>query len=189
MFGIVTALLERDGGRGKGTACSRKGSGKGQVIDCAMTDGLAQAATLPFKFMMAQTWSETSGENMLDGGAYYYGTYTCKDSSGYVAVGPLECVYAVYVWCGVAQRERGLRLMSACPLTRRVECALHAHSNATNENMKRRPKFFEVFEQTLSRCGALPEGASLPPQDDRNRWDEGRDMLSAAFLTKTRDEW
>ena len=57
-----------------------------------MTDGLAQAATLPFKFMMAGAWSETSGENMLDGGAYYYGSYACKGGSGYIAVGPLECV-------------------------------------------------------------------------------------------------
>ena len=43
-------------------------------------------------------------------------------------------------------------------------------------------------------CGALLERlgldpAEMPPQDDRDRWDEGRERLRAVFASRSRDDW
>ncbi len=76
-FGVVCAVLE-----------SRR-SGKGQVVDAAMTDGAALLSAMMYGFKAAGRWSNRRGENLLDGGAPYYGTYACADGK-YVAIGALE---------------------------------------------------------------------------------------------------
>jgi alpha-methylacyl-CoA racemase len=75
--GILAALHER------GT------SGRGQVVDAAIVDGVlslmthAQASTLRGQF------TDERGSNLLDGGAPHYGTYRTADGR-YVAVGSIE---------------------------------------------------------------------------------------------------
>jgi alpha-methylacyl-CoA racemase len=76
-MGIAFALLER------------ARSGKGQVIDAAMTDGAAHIASFLFKFRSIGHWSDDRGTNFLDGGAPFYDTYLTKDGK-YVAVGAIE---------------------------------------------------------------------------------------------------
>lgn len=76
-FGIVCAVLE----------ASR--SGKGQVVDAAMTDGSALLASSMFGFKAAGMWSNQRGENLLDGAAHFYDTYECADGR-YVSVGAIE---------------------------------------------------------------------------------------------------
>lgn len=75
--GILAALLET----------SR--SGKGQVIDAAMTDGTALLMTLAYGLHAAGQWSDTPGSNMLDGGAHFYDCYTCADGK-FISIGPIE---------------------------------------------------------------------------------------------------
>jgi crotonobetainyl-CoA:carnitine CoA-transferase CaiB-like acyl-CoA transferase len=43
------------------------------------------------------------------------------------------------------------------------------------------------FAQFLELLGIDP--STMPPQDDRDRWPEGREQLRKLFLTRTRDEW
>lgn len=43
------------------------------------------------------------------------------------------------------------------------------------------------YAEFLSRLGLSRE--DLPPQEDRSRWEEGRKILAAAFLRRSRDEW
>ncbi|MDQ2727104.1 MAG: CoA transferase [Actinomycetota bacterium] len=75
-FGMVCGMLE----------ASR--SGEGQVIDAAMVDGAALLAAMVWGFKSAGFWGER-GTNLLDGGAWYYGTYETEDG-GYVSFGSLE---------------------------------------------------------------------------------------------------
>ncbi len=64
-------------------------SGKGQVVDAAMCDGVTNMLTL-FHSMRAQgLWHEKPRTNLLDGGAHFYRTYECKDGR-YMAIGALE---------------------------------------------------------------------------------------------------
>ncbi|MFT4256928.1 MAG: CaiB/BaiF CoA-transferase family protein [Pseudoxanthomonas sp.] len=76
-FGIACALLEA--GR----------SGRGQVVDAAMTDGAALLSAVAYAFKAGGTWSNERAANLLDGGAPFYACYACQDGK-FVAVGAIE---------------------------------------------------------------------------------------------------
>jgi alpha-methylacyl-CoA racemase len=89
--GVLSALLE----------ASRSGSG--QVVDAAMTDGAALMSALMYGMKAAGQWSNHRGENMLDGGAFFYYTYACADGR-FVAVGAIEPQFYALLRerCGIA---------------------------------------------------------------------------------------
>jgi alpha-methylacyl-CoA racemase len=66
-----------------------RASGRGCVIDCAMTEGAALLAAAIDGFRAAGLWGAPRGGNFLDGGAPFYRTYACADG-GFVAVGAIE---------------------------------------------------------------------------------------------------
>jgi alpha-methylacyl-CoA racemase len=76
-FGVACALFE-----------ARK-SGRGQVIDAAMTDGAAVLTTALHWMLAAGTWNEARGTNRLDSGAHFYDVYATADGR-YVSVGSIE---------------------------------------------------------------------------------------------------
>ncbi len=76
-MGVCAALVEA----GK--------SGKGQVIDVAMSDGAASLMTMFYGFRASGMWSEKRYDNMLDGGAHFYDTYETKDGK-FVSIGSIE---------------------------------------------------------------------------------------------------
>lgn len=64
-------------------------SGQGQVVDCAMLDGVAQLMSAFQAFRQQGTWTTNRQDNIVDGGAPFYGTYETSDGR-YVAVGAIE---------------------------------------------------------------------------------------------------
>ena len=89
--GVLAALLEA------------KTTGKGRVVDAAMTDGSALLMSL-FQALGARgLWNEARGSNLLDGGAPFYRCYACGDGR-FVAVGALEPQFyaALIVGLGLA---------------------------------------------------------------------------------------
>ena len=76
-FGILCALHHA------------RGSGVGQVVDAAMTDGAALLSSMMYGMHAAGAWSNRRGENMLDGGAHFYGCYACADGR-HVSIGSIE---------------------------------------------------------------------------------------------------
>jgi alpha-methylacyl-CoA racemase len=70
---------------------SRAGSGVGQVVDAALTDGAAYASSFLFSSFnqIPMMWPGQRGCNLLDSGCPYYNTYRTKDGR-YMAVGALE---------------------------------------------------------------------------------------------------
>ena len=77
LAGVLAALIERNT------------SGKGQVIDAAMTDGTASLLSPFFGLMAMNMWTTNRESNKLDGGAHYYGCYVCADDK-YVSIGSIE---------------------------------------------------------------------------------------------------
>lgn len=75
--GILAALVERSS------------SGRGQVIDVAMVDGVSILSQQILSLTELGRWNPTRGSNTLDGGAPYYDVYECADGK-YVAVAALE---------------------------------------------------------------------------------------------------
>lgn len=68
---------------------SARSTGRGQVVDAAMTDGAALLMAPIYAMMARGRWQPERGVNMLDGAAPWYDTYACADG-GFVAVGPIE---------------------------------------------------------------------------------------------------
>jgi alpha-methylacyl-CoA racemase len=64
-------------------------SGAGQVVDCAMCDGVTTMLSMFHSFTARGVWHDEPGTNLLDGGAHFYGTYECADGR-YIAVGAIE---------------------------------------------------------------------------------------------------
>ncbi|MEW2573880.1 CaiB/BaiF CoA-transferase family protein [Streptomyces sp. NPDC047070] len=75
-FGILAALWES------------RASGKGQVVDAAMSEGAALLGTAFFGYRQTGVWHER-GSNIVDSGAPYYDAYETADGK-WVAVGGME---------------------------------------------------------------------------------------------------
>lgn len=75
--GVLAALVEA------------RATGRGRVVDAAMTEGAALLTGLFHGLSAAGMWSGERGANLLDGGAPFYRCYACRDG-GFVAVGALE---------------------------------------------------------------------------------------------------
>ncbi len=77
LVGILAALHEA------------KTSGRGQVVDAAISDGVVNLMGNFVGHAMRGIFNEKRGDNMLDGGAPYYGAYETSDGQ-YVSIGPIE---------------------------------------------------------------------------------------------------
>lgn len=75
--GVLAAVIEA------------RASGKGQVVDAAMCDGVSSMLTMFHSLRALGRWTDQPRTNLLDGGAHFYRTYQCKDGR-YMAVGALE---------------------------------------------------------------------------------------------------
>lgn len=64
-------------------------TGKGQVVDAAMTDGAASLMTIMYGLFAQGFWRDQRGVNLLDGAAPFYDTYETQDGK-HVAVAPIE---------------------------------------------------------------------------------------------------
>jgi alpha-methylacyl-CoA racemase len=76
-FGVVCALLEA------------RTSGKGQVVDAAMTDGAALLGAMMYGLRAFGSWNDEREANLLDGGAPFYDSYACADGK-FITIGSLE---------------------------------------------------------------------------------------------------
>jgi alpha-methylacyl-CoA racemase len=76
-FGLLAGVIEA------------RNSGKGQVIDCAMSDGAASLMAMFYGFKAAGAWKDERRANMLDGGAHFYDTYQCADGK-WISIGSIE---------------------------------------------------------------------------------------------------
>jgi len=76
-MGMLAAIIEA------------RASGKGQVVDAAMVDGVASLMTSIFGLHAAGIMTTERGTNSNDSGAYYYDSYQCKDGR-WVSIAPIE---------------------------------------------------------------------------------------------------
>ena len=76
-FGIVCALFE----------CTK--SGKGQVIDAAIVDGVAHMQSLIHAFRAMGLWKDEPSQNFFANTSHFYETFLCADGK-HLAVGAIE---------------------------------------------------------------------------------------------------
>jgi alpha-methylacyl-CoA racemase len=68
---------------------SARATGKGQVVDAAMTDGAASLTAMFWGMRAAGIWQDKRDANLLDGGAHFYDTYETSDGQ-WVSIGSIE---------------------------------------------------------------------------------------------------
>ncbi len=95
VVGVLAALQERTT------------SGRGQVVDAAMVDGVAVLSQMLWSFRAQGLWADERGTNALDGGAPFYDTYPCRDGR-YVAVGAIEPQFFAALLAGLGIDGEGL---------------------------------------------------------------------------------
>lgn len=66
-----------------------RATGQGQVVDCAITDGVAHLMAMITGMAGQGAWSDRRQANLLDGAAPYYTVYECA-CGGHLAVGAIE---------------------------------------------------------------------------------------------------
>ncbi|MEE2768964.1 MAG: CaiB/BaiF CoA-transferase family protein [Actinomycetota bacterium] len=76
-FGMVCALVES------------RASGRGQVVDAAMVDGVASLMSAFFGMMSSGFHTPERGVNLLDTGAHFYDVYQCADGE-WISLGAIE---------------------------------------------------------------------------------------------------
>ena len=64
-------------------------SGRGQVVDASIVDGTSALMGMLLGMRSAGRWQGGRGENLLDGGAHFYGVYECADGR-FISVGAIE---------------------------------------------------------------------------------------------------
>jgi alpha-methylacyl-CoA racemase len=66
-----------------------KATGKGQVIDCAMTEGSAILSAMTWGLYAQGSWRDERGTNIIDTGSHFYDTYETADRK-WIAIGAIE---------------------------------------------------------------------------------------------------
>ena len=77
-----------------------RASGRGQVVDVAMTDGVAALSSLFHGLAASGLWMNARGLNLLDGSKPFYRCYACADGR-HVAVGALEPAFFARLLVGL----------------------------------------------------------------------------------------
>ncbi|HVL77589.1 MAG TPA: CaiB/BaiF CoA-transferase family protein [Noviherbaspirillum sp.] len=94
-FGVASALLQA------------RASGRGQVVDAAMTEGAGLLATMISGMQAAGRWNEARGTNLLDSGAPWYDCYETLDGR-HMAVGAIEPKFYAQLLQGLGLAQEAL---------------------------------------------------------------------------------
>ena len=94
-YGVVCALLEA------------RRTGRGQVVDTAMVDGVASLAAVFYSMAASGFHGPERGSNLFDGGAPFYAVYGCADGRS-VSVAPIEPHFYALLLDGLGMAEEDL---------------------------------------------------------------------------------
>ena len=164
-----------------------KQSGQGQVVDAAMTDGVASLASVFYGLQASGMHTTELGANLFDGGSPFYAIYECADG-GYMSIAPIEPhFYALMLeTIGIDQSE----LPPQYDRTRwpEVKAVLQARFLE-----KTRGEWCEILEGT--DCCAAPvlsfdEARAYPHHADRGTFtgDAGTEVVPVPLLSRTPGE-
>lgn len=76
-FGLLAAII------------SAQATGRGQIVDCAMTEGSAVLMAMIYSLRAQGLWADERGANLFDSGSHFYDTYETADGK-FVSIGSVE---------------------------------------------------------------------------------------------------
>ena len=171
--GVLLALLHRGS------------SGKGQVVNANMVDGVGYLGTFPRLLQKTPMWDGERGANTLDGGAPYYGCYECRDAGAYMSVGALEPQFFAALLQGLH-----LKVEDVCPgkLNRTDNRSWPYMREVFNRKFKEktRKEWEEVFDGTDACCVPVLE---LGEMEEANYEQRAAVELTVSPSKKIEDVW
>ena len=191
-FGVLAAIFER------------MTSGKGQVIDAAMVDGVSLLMTTYYGLFAQGKWSLERGTNFIDSGSHFFEVYETADG-GYISIGAYEPKFYenLLAACGLEDTIRPPRPVGQSRLAR-DEGATRGRSSSRRRGTNgascsttpkfallrssrspRRPTIHITSRGARSR--STPGSSSLPPHRDSSaRPLRSRDPLHDRASTRMR---
>ena len=166
VFGILSAVI------------ARGQTGKGQVVDAAMVDGVPALMGLIHMLMAKGMWIDGKRQsNMLDGGLACYRTYETSDN-GHMSVGPLEPQFFA-----ILAEKTGLNAeLAGQYMNPKVQPDLHRELEGIFKT-KTRAEWSEIFDGT-DACVApvltMKEAADHPHMKDREVFFEADGIFQSA---------
>ena len=152
-----------------------RSSGRGDVVDVAMTDGVGILMSMFVALRQQGAWSDSRGENLLDGAAPFYRCYECADGR-HVAVGAIEPRFFHQLLVGLAldpativQGDRaawdGLARLLAERFARRTRDEWTRHFEGTDACVTPVLSISEAMAHPANRARAshVPVGGLLHP--------------------------
>ena len=88
-------------------AMEARQSGRGQVVDAAIIDGVSNLMSAFQALRHHGSWQNERGSNFIDGGAHFYGTYETQDGK-FIAVGALEPPFYAALLDGMGLSDEAL---------------------------------------------------------------------------------
>lgn len=147
-------------------------TGLGEFVDVSMTDGAFAMNTVALAAINKTGNSPKRGADMLSGALPNYRIYKCRDGK-YLAVGALEPQFFMRVLAGV---------WDSVPAALRKPIQQLAPAKKATSNTGKQTN---SGNQSLSRITAIPND----PRKAQLLLTPAHWALSAAFKTKTRDQW
>ena len=152
-------------------------TGKGQVVDAAMTDCATYLGSLFHHFYEAGKWEDRREANLLDGGAHFYGSYECADGK-FVAIGSIEPQFYQLLLDKTGTAERiGHEQMDKPNWSKMREILCDAFLTKT------RNEWCEIMEGTdvcFAPVLTLAESRAHPHQIERNVFVESGGVVQVA---------
>ncbi len=171
-FGVVCALWEA------------KQSGKGQVVDAAMTDGVASLASVFYGMQASGVHTTDLGTNLFDGGSPFYAIYECADG-GHMSIAPIEPHFYALMLETIGVDQSTLPAQYDRERWPEVKATIQAKMLE-----KTRDEWCEILEGT--DCCAAPvlsfdEARVYPHHADRGTFagDTGTEVVPVPILSRT----
>ncbi|MCK0141050.1 CaiB/BaiF CoA-transferase family protein [Aliiroseovarius sp. F20344] len=133
-----------------------KTTGKGQVVDAAITDGTAHLMAMIYSLYGSGIWADEREANLLDGGAPFYAVYECA-CGGHMSVGALEAKFYAELLERIGLADAGLpeqHDVPAWPILR--------EKFSTKFKEKTRDEWAEILEGTDACCAPVLSLAEAP---------------------------
>ena len=156
----------------------RNSSGKGQVVDAAMVDGVPAMMGLFHQFVANGNWLDGErASNLLDGGAPFYRCYECSDGR-FVSVGALESQFFAELVRGIGLPEIEIKTQN--------DHETWPKKNEVYEKIfksKSRDEWIKIFDgkdACVAPVLTLAEASEYPVNSERNVFFKQEGVLQAS---------
>jgi alpha-methylacyl-CoA racemase len=162
---------------------SARATGRGDVVDVAMTDGVGVLMSMFLALSQKGGWNDRRANNLLDGAAPFYRCYECADGR-YVAVGAIEPQFFRRLVEGLGLDPKSIVQHDRSSWHRVTRLFATAFASRTRDEWAR---LFEGTDACVTPVLTIPESVEHPNNRARSAHVELDGLLQPAVAPRFRD--